>query len=183
MQEDKKKSGKKLLNIKDIALIGIMTATLEVVKLALSFLPNIELVTLLIILYTLFFGRKVIYAIYIFVMLEGLLYGFDIWWFVYLYIWPFLAIVTGIFHKQKSVWFWSILSGVYGLCYGALCAIPYLFISNSGTGKGGLHVAFTWWIAGIPFDLIHGVSNFILMLVLYIPLVKVLNYSSTHFLK
>ena len=152
---------------RDIALIGVMIATLEVAKLAMSYLPNIELVTLLIILYTLFFGNKIYYALAAFVLLEGCLYGFGVWWFMYLYIWPLLAILTNIVKKQQSVWFWSIFSGVYGLFYGALCSITYIFIS-------GFKGAFAWWVAGIPFDIIHCVSNFIICMVLFIPLRKVM---------
>lgn len=123
------------LTTKDIAFIGMMIASLEVAKLALSFLPNIELVTLLIILYTLFFGPKIIYVIFSFILIEGCLYGFGIWWIMYLYIWPLLVLLTRIFRKQESVWFWSVFSGVYGLFFGALCSIPYFFI-------GGIPTAF-----------------------------------------
>ena len=48
-------------------------------------------------------------------------------------------------------------------------SIPYLFI-------GGIHTAVAWWVSGIPFDMIHGVSNFVLMLVLYKPLRRVLEH-------
>ena len=61
--------------------------------------------------------------------------------------------------------FWAILAAAYGLGFGFFCAIPYLFI-------GGLKTAVSWWIAGIPYDLIHAVSNFTLMLVLFRPLYK-----------
>lgn len=54
---------KKQLRASDIALMGMMIATLEVAKYALSFLPNVELVTLLIILYTLYFGNKMPYVL------------------------------------------------------------------------------------------------------------------------
>lgn len=160
-------SGNKKLTTKDIAWIGVMIATLEAGKMALSFLPNIEVVTLLIIMYTLFFGRKVFYAIFAFVFLEGCLYGFGVWWIMYLYIWPLLAIITHVFRKQESVWFWSILSGVFGLLFGAMCSIPYFFI-------GGVNMAVGWWIAGIPYDIVHCISNFVLCLVLFLPLRKVL---------
>lgn len=63
------------LSVLDITTIGIMTATLEAGKLSLSFLPNIEIVSLLIILYALYLGPKVFFAIYAFVFLEGLLYA------------------------------------------------------------------------------------------------------------
>lgn len=154
------------LTVKEIALIGMMIASLEAVKLALSFLTNIELVTLLIILYSLFWGWKVLYAAFAFVIVECMIWGFNIWVIMYLYIWPLLVVLTLLFQKQKSVWFWSIFSGLYGLFFGALCAIPYFFI-------GGWQTAFSWWIAGIPYDLVHCISNCILMFVLYLPLTRV----------
>lgn len=164
--EEKWKSRTKITT-KDIALTGVMIATLEAAKLALSFVPNVELVTLLIILYTLVFGKRVFYAIAAFVLLEGCLYGFGIWWVMYLYIWPLLAFLTLLFRKQQSVWFWSIFAGGYGLIFGALCAVPYFFL-------GGWHAAMTWWVAGIPYDLIHCVSNVILCGILFCPLYHVL---------
>lgn len=164
--EEKWKSRTKITT-KDIALTGVMIATLEAAKMALSFVPNVELVTLLIILYTLVFGKRVFYAIAAFVLLEGCLYGFGIWWVMYLYIWPLLAFLTLLFRKQQSVWFWSIFAGGYGLIFGALCAVPYFFLD-------GWHAAMTWWIAGIPYDLIHCVSNVILCGILFCPLYHVL---------
>ncbi len=90
---------------KNITLIGVMVATLEVAKFALSFLPNVELVTLLIMLYTLYFGRKIIYVIPVFVLIEGIVWGFGIWWIMYLYLWPLLALITYLFRKTESVIF------------------------------------------------------------------------------
>ncbi len=158
---------KNKLTIRDIAVIGVMIATIEVAKLALSYVPNVELVTLLIILYTLIFGEKIYYAIAAFVLIEGCLYGFGIWWIMYVYIWPLLAFLTHLFRKNESVIFWSIFAAFYGLFFGALCSIPYYFI-------GGAKMAISWWIAGIPYDILHGISNFILCLVLFMPLKKAL---------
>lgn len=147
----------------DLTMIGVMTAALEAGKLALSFLPNVEIVTLLIILYTLCFGRKVFYAIAAFILLEGFLYGFGLWFVMYLYTWPLLALITYLFRKKAGVLFVSILSAFFGLFFGALCAVPYLFIS-------GVRGAFVWWTAGIPYDIVHCISNFILAFVLFKPL-------------
>lgn len=153
------------LTAKDITLIGMMIATLEAAKYALSFLPNVELVSFLIIVYTLFFGKRIFFALPVFALLEGFLYGFGVWWVMYLYVWPLLAILVLLFRKQQSPYFWCLLSGIFGLFFGALCAIPYLFVS-------GIYGAVAWWIAGIPFDLIHAVSNFLLCLVLFTPMRK-----------
>ena len=161
-------SKEKRLTTKEIAYMGVMVATLEAAKFALSFLPNVELVTLFIILYTLFFGGKVIYVILAFILIEGCRYGFGLWWVMYLYVWPLLALFTHLLRKWESVMTYSILSAAFGLCFGALCSIPYFFI-------GGPTTAFTWWIAGIPYDLLHCASNFVLCLILFRPLRAILN--------
>lgn len=152
---------------KDIALIGMMTATLEVAKTALNFLPNIELVTLLVILYSLYLGKRVFFSVYAFALIEGLLFGFGVWWVMYLYIWPALAAITLLLKNVQGRFFWALLAAAFGLFFGFFCAIPYLFI-------GGPSMAFSWWIAGIPYDLIHCVSNFLVVLVLLPPLKRVM---------
>lgn len=158
---------KRKLSVKDIALIGIMTATLIASKMALAVLPNIEIVSLLIIVFTLTFGFKVFYSIIIFICIETFIWGMGLWSIMYLYTWPLLAITTYLFRKQDSVWFWSIVSGIFGLFFGALGSILYLII-------GGVRTAFAWWIAGIPWDIVHCIANFVLALVLYRPLMATL---------
>ncbi|MGN1147062.1 MAG: hypothetical protein ACI4TB_01485 [Lachnospiraceae bacterium] len=174
MMKEKKHTLK--LSVQDIALIGMMTAVIEVSKLALSFLPNVELVTFWIIMFTLFFGPKVIYSILVFILIEISIYGIQTWVIMYLYIWPALALLVYLFRKNNSIWFYSILSGLYGLLFGAFCSIPYIVIGSVGGGiRSGLLMAFNWWVAGIPFDILHGISNFALMLVLYVPVRELLN--------
>ena len=56
-----KNNKKYKLTIRDIALIGMMVAVIEVCKAALNFLPNIELTTFWIIMFTLFFGWKILW--------------------------------------------------------------------------------------------------------------------------
>lgn len=155
------------LNSRDIALIGVMTATIEVAKLSLSFLPNVELVTFLIILYTLHFKKQIPYVLLLFVLIEGVLYGFGLWWFAYLYIWPMIAFVSYHFQKMESPVGWAVLSGTAGLVFGFLCTLPIMLFS-------GVQAGMAYWIAGIPWDLVHGISNFILMLILFVPLQRVL---------
>ena len=164
-----------MITVRDITTIGIMVAVIEVCKVTMAALPNIELTTFWIILFTLFLGRKSIFAIPVFILIEGTMWGFGLWWIMYLYIWPLLAFITWTFRKQDQVWFWSTLSAVFGLSFGALSAIPYFFIGfTSGGMRGGLSGLFSYWIAGIPFDIIHCVANFVLMLVLYKPVKNIM---------
>ncbi|MBP1755256.1 MAG: hypothetical protein H6Q59_1654 [Firmicutes bacterium] len=156
------------MKIRDIAIIGIMSAILVAVQVALGFLPNIELVSLLIIIFTLVFGRKALFIIYVFVAVEGFLYGIGLWWINYLYVWTILFIIVTVFRKQRSPYFWAIISGFYGLVFGALCSIPNLFLSGIGS-------AVSYWLAGIPFDILHGVGNFVVVLLLFHPLYYIMN--------
>ncbi|MBQ3090431.1 MAG: hypothetical protein IJD21_07750 [Oscillospiraceae bacterium] len=154
---------------RDIALQALCAALLFALQVAMAALPNIELISLLIILFTLRFGRKALLAIYTFALLEGIWYGFHIWWIMYLYVWTILWALVTFFSRgdrQRGRLFWAGLSGLFGLVYGFLCSFPYLAL-------GGIKMAYSWWLAGLPFDLIHGVSNFILTLTLFPPLDRV----------
>lgn len=155
----------------DVATVGLMVALIEVCKLFMQGLPNIEMTSFLIILFTLRFGRLTLYAIPAFILIEGLIYGFGLWWVMYLYAWPLLALVAHAFRRMNSAFFWAIVSGAFGLLFGLLCAIPYFFIGLAGGSLSqGLTQFFAWWVAGIPYDLIHGAGNFALMLALYRPM-------------
>ena len=168
------------LNVRDITLIGMMVAVIEVSKVALSALPNIELTSFWIIMFSLYLGKRVYYAVPVFILLEGLMYGIQIWWIMYLYAWPLLALLARFLRKMDSALSWALLSGAFGLSFGALCAIPYFFIGAAGaTAADGLRYAFGWWIAGIPWDFVHGAGNFVIMLALYHPVKKaMINVSS-----
>lgn len=162
---------KRRITARDIALMGMMVAVIEACKFAMASLPNIEVTSFWLIMFTLFIGWKVIFVVPVFILIEGMIYGFGIWWVMYLYAWPMLVLITLFFRKKDSVWLFSILSAMFGLCFGLLCAIPYFFIGwMGGSIQSGLIMAFNWWIAGIPFDIIHCTANFILMFVLYRPM-------------
>lgn len=177
---EEKKSNK--LTVKDIAVIGMMIAVIEVCKVALAWAPNIELTTFWVILFSLYFGKKIYFVIPAFIIIEGAMYGIHIWWFMYLYIWPLLAIVARLFRKMESALSWAIFSCIFGLFFGFLCSFPYVFIGAWNGGiVNGLRMAFAWWVAGIPYDILHGVGNFVLMLVLYHPITGVMK-KATHML-
>ncbi len=156
--------------IKDIALIGMMVAIIEVCKVALAWAPNIELTSFWIIMFTLFFGKRILYVIPVFILIEGTMYGMHLWWIMYLYAWPILALCTWFLRKKDSIFTYSMLSGIFGLFFGFLCALPYVLIGAADGGiVNGLYAGFTWWVAGIPWDIVHCVGNFVIMLVLYYP--------------
>ncbi|MFQ9681574.1 MAG: hypothetical protein ACLRZH_17080 [Ruthenibacterium lactatiformans] len=62
-------------------------------------------------------------AVYTYVFVYGLLNGFGIWWFPQLYIWAVLMLFARLMRQNRSVLLWALLSGLFGLCYGALYAV------------------------------------------------------------
>lgn len=150
----------------DLCLMAMMGVVMVASKEALAFLPNIELVSLLIILFTVTFTWRVVGALAVFLLLQGLLYGFGLWWFMYLYIWPLLALFAWLFRWMKHAWQWAILSGLFGLAFGTLCSLVYL--------SQGFGWMLSWIVSGFPFDVTHAIGNFTVALVLYLPLRKAL---------
>ena len=156
------------LSARDITIMALMVAIIEVSKVALAQIPNVELTSFWVIMFTLYFGTRIFYVIPVFILIEGMMYGFNLWWIMYLYSCPLLAIVFFLLRKMNTAWEWSFISGLFGLSFGFLCSMPYIFTS-------GLAGAVAWWIAGIPWDLVHGIANFTIMLVLYKPIKYVMS--------
>ena len=94
-------NGRASRSIYHVALVGMMAATLEVAKLVLAFLPNIEVVTLLCGLYGYVFGPWGILATVVFVAIEPLIWGFGTWIIYYLIYWPLVATVFFLLGKPK----------------------------------------------------------------------------------
>lgn len=159
----------------EAAMVGLMVAVIEACKLVMQGLPNIEMTSFLIILFALRFPCLTRYVVPVFTLIEGMIYGFGLWWIMYLYAWPLLAAFTHALSRADSPLLWAVVSGAFGLCFGLLCAVPYFFIGFAGGGLAqGLRQMFAWWIAGIPYDLVHGASNFAIMLALYRPVSRLL---------
>ncbi|MBR2677226.1 MAG: hypothetical protein IKE28_09995 [Solobacterium sp.] len=158
--------------IRRLVRIAVMTAVLEAAKFALNAVPNVELVTLLLIVYTKQFGWKdSLIVSLLFATIESMWWGISIWTVTYFYVWPILVFLTAGIKEEGSVWPYCLLSAVFGLLFGMLCALVTLVTS-------GWNAAVAWWIAGIPFDLIHGVSNFVICFLLYKPLRTALSHIS-----
>ncbi len=149
------------MRVRTLSAMALMGTLMVVCQVALRFLPNIELVSFLIILSSLAFGWQTMWAVIVFVFAQGLLYGFlPSWWVGYLLIWPGLCACTMLFRKSLSKNLnRALFSGAFGLCFGLLYTvgqIPFL----------GLYGALGYWVAGFPFDALHMIGNYFLMLLL-----------------
>ena len=150
--------------VRKITRIALLSAILYVSKVALEFLPNVELVSLLTVLYTLVFGKEAFLIVTVFNLFELIQWWFGTWWVSYLYVWPLLVLITLLLKKiiKEEFLIWSVVSGLFGLIFGSLFAIVYLPVDPA--------YALAYWISGLPWDVWHGVCNFVLMLVIGKPL-------------
>ena len=151
------------LTVREITLFGMLAAMTFGAKWVMAGLPNIEPVSLMVMVFGAVFSWKGMFPTFVYVLAEILFYGLGTWNINYLYVWPILAVAAMALRHMKHPLAWAVLSGVFGLLFGALCAPVDVVM-------GGLGYAVTKWVSGIPFDIAHCAGNFIIALLLFVPL-------------
>lgn len=159
---------------REAALFGMLGALTFGAKVVMMGLPNIEPVSLLVMVFAVTFGKKALFPIYVYVLLELSLFGIGLWSAAYTYVWALLALAAWLLRHMHSSVGWALLSAAFGLLFGLLCS-PVCLLT------GGPAFALSWWISGIPFDFAHCAGNFALALVLFGPLRRLFSRYS-HFL-
>ena len=118
------------------------------------------------------YRQKALYPIYIFVLLVGLFNGFNAWWIPYLYIWAILWGATMLLPKKlpkkAAPFIYMGVSALHGFLYGTLYA-PFQALYFGLSFQGMI----AWIVAGLPWDAVHGISNFICG-ILIVPFIKLL---------
>ncbi len=160
------------LSIREICIFPLLGALMFATKLALEFLPNVHMLAVLVTAYTVVFRSKALYPIYIYVLIQGIYAGFSLWWIPYTYLWTLLWAAVMLLPKdmppKKAVPVYMVVCALHGFLFGTLYA-PMQALMFGLNFKGMI----AWIIAGIPFDAIHGVSNFFMAL-LALPIIKAL---------
>lgn len=155
------------LTLFEVALFGILGGLTFAAKFVMSFLPNIEPSSLMVMLFAVVFGWKGLFPTYVYAALEILVFGISTWNIPYLYIWLILFIAARMMRNATHPVAWALLSGVFGLLFGVL-SLP------SHWAMSGFAASVAWVISGIPYDIAHCVGNFVIALVLFVPLRKLL---------
>ncbi len=136
----------------------MFAALMFVSKLIMELLPNIHLLGMFVMLLTVTFRAKALIPIYIYVFLNGLYAGFNMWWYPYLYIWAILWGVTMLIPRnipRKVAYFvYPAVCALHGLAFGTLYApVQALMFGMS------FEQMLTWIAVGFPYDVIHCVGN------------------------
>lgn len=160
-----------------IAVFSLLGTFMYLSKLIMEPLPNIHIIAPLIIIYTVVYRARAIFPIMVFVMLTGLLNGFNMWWVPYIYIWlPLWAVTLALpksMPKKIAVPVYMVLGALHGFLYGTLYAPAQALMFGLD-----LNGTLAWIVAGLPFDFIHGIGNFLacsLVLPISYPLRRVSN--------
>lgn len=160
------------LTIREMAIFSMLGALMYVSKVIMEFAPNIHLLGVFTIAFTVVYRAKALYPIYIYVLLNGMFAGFATWWIPYLYIWTVLWGITMLLPKKMpkpvAMVVYSVVNALHGYGFGTLYA-PAQALLFGLSFKGML----AWIAAGFPFDAIHGTSNLICGF-LIVPIVLVL---------
>lgn len=160
------------LTIREMAVFSMLGALMYASKVVMEFAPNIHLLGVFTIAFTVVYRAKALYPIYIFVLLSGMFAGFGTWWIPYLYLWTVLWGITMLLPKKMpkpvAVVVYSVVNALHGYGFGILYAPAQAFLFGLNF-KGML----AWIVAGFPFDIIHGTSNLICGL-LIVPIIMIL---------
>lgn len=162
----KKRQAQAKLSIFEMTLFAMFAAMMLVSKLLMEFLPNMHLLSMFTILLTVVYRKKALIPIYLYVLLNGIVAGFAMWWIPYLYVWTALWAVAMLLpknmNKTAQAIVYPILCALHGLCFGVLYA-PFQALMFSFN----LEQTVAWVVAGLPFDITHAVSNLVAGLLIY----------------
>ena len=160
------------LSVYELVLLPVLGGMMFVSKLIMEFLPNIHLLGMFIMVFTLVYRWKALVPIYIYVFLVGLYGGFSLWWYPNLYTWTVLWAVTMLLPRRMprkvSAVVYPAVCALHGFGYGVIYA-PAQALLFGLDWKGMV----AWIVAGLPFDAIHGVGNLVTGL-LILPLTSLL---------
>lgn len=148
------------LTVREIAVFGMLGAVMYASKMIMELIPNVHLLGVFTVAFTVVYRKKALYPIYTYVILNGIFCGFAAWWIPHLYLWTILwgavmLLPERMPKKIRPVVYMAVCSA-HGFLYGTLYA-PAQAVIYGLSFKGMI----AWIIAGLPWDCIHGISNFL----------------------
>lgn len=166
------------LTTRELTIFAMLGALMYASKVIMEVAPNVHLLSVFTVAFTVVYRKKALYPIYTYVFLNGLFCGFSTWWIPYLYLWTVLWAVVMLLPEKMPARVkpivYMIVCSAHGFLFGTLYA-PAQAILYGLDFKGMI----AWIIAGLPWDCVHGVSNLVCGL-LIMPIVKVLTMLEKH---
>lgn len=165
-EKQKRRASRARLTIFEIALFSMFGALMFVTKMLMEFLPNIHLLSMFIMVFTIVYRFKALIPIYIYVLLNGVVAGFAPWWVPYLYIWTVLWAVTMLLPrnmpKKAKVFVYPLICALHGLLFGVLYAPAQALMFGLSFEQ-----TIAWIVSGLGFDALHCVGDFVSGFLIY----------------
>ena len=160
------------LRTRELTIFAMLGALMYASKVIMEVAPNVHLLSVFTVAFTVVYRKKALYPIYTYVFLNGLFCGFSTWWIPYLYLWTVLwavvMLLPGNMPARVKPIVYMVVCSAHGFLFGTLYA-PAQAILYGLDFKGMI----AWIIAGLPWDCVHGVCTLVCGL-LIMPSVKVL---------
>ena len=161
------------LDLRHMVIFAMLGTVMFASKVIMELLPNIHLLGMLTMVYTLVYRKRALIPIYIYVLLNGIYAGFAVWWVPYLYIWTVLWAGTMLLPRKMkpvvAVPVYMAVCALHGLAFGTLYApAQALFFGLN------FRATVAWIVAGLPWDVMHAVGNLVAG-TLVLPLTRLLN--------
>ena len=147
------------LTVSEITVFGMLGALMFCSKIIMEVLPNIHVLGMLTMVYTLVYRKKALFPIYVYVLLNGVFSGFATWWIPYLYVWTILWAVTMLLPKKMptavAAIVYPLVCCLHGLSFGILYAPAQAILYGFNFQQ-----MIAWIMTGLTFDVIHAFGNF-----------------------
>ena len=155
----------------DIAVIALISALLIAGKFVLQFIPNVEIVSSLIIIFTCTLGiKRTLPAVLIFCLLDNLLYPFfflvTIQYFIHF---PLLCVLSKLIIRNNKP---NLKYNIIFVLFIGLMALAFWIETPIINELFGFTKFMPTMIAGIPFMVPMLISNIAVLAILYLPLCK-----------
>jgi energy-coupling factor transport system substrate-specific component len=163
---------KKYISTRDLIVFSMLGSLMFISKVLMEGLPNVHLLGMLTMAYTVVYRKRALIPIYVYVLLNGLYAGFATWWLPYLYLWTVLWGVTMLLPQKMpvriAVIVYPVICAAHGMAFGTLYA-PAQALLYGLSWKAMV----AWIVAGLPFDAIHAGGNFVAGMLVQ-PVVRIL---------
>ena len=147
------------LSVTELTIFAMLGALMYCSKMIMEWAPNVHLLGMFIVVFTVVYRKKALIPIYVFIFLTGLFNGFSVWWIPYLYIWAVLWGLTMLLPKKMpsavKMIVYPLVCALHGFAYGTLYAPAQALLFGFNWEQ-----TLAWIVSGLPWDMIHGISNF-----------------------
>lgn len=155
-------------------VVFALFAAMMYISAQIDIIPNVHPLALFVAVLTVVYRFKALIPIYLYVFLEGLMGGFNLWWYPYLYIWTVLWLLVMLIPRRINEVFAAVLLTIAAVLHGLSFGLLYMPFQCYVFFKGNWDFAWIWFLNGAVFDTLHAVGNLTATLIA-IPMIRLLS--------